>query len=191
MYVCRYHHCSGVIMSAMASQITCVSIVCSIVCSGADQRKHQSSASLAFVRGIHWSFPSQKASNAEYISIWWRHHRLPSFAATFLNCSFIIKILFSANIRYNKPISSNGSRRRAVNRHSSPSKLCSSQIFLVSMIFNNENVTLGVMPVRMIYTRTLDFYDCCSWKFMENTIRIGNSCNRNPQPIKSEGLKLN
>ena len=40
-------------MSAMASQITGVSIVCLIVCSGADQRKHHSSASLAFVAGIH------------------------------------------------------------------------------------------------------------------------------------------
>ena len=29
-------------------------IVCSTFCSGADQRKHQSSASLAFVRGIPW-----------------------------------------------------------------------------------------------------------------------------------------
>ena len=41
---------SDVIMGAMASQITGVSIVCLTVCSGADQRKHQSSASLAFVR---------------------------------------------------------------------------------------------------------------------------------------------
>ena len=40
-------------MGAMASQITNVSIVYLIVCSGADQRKHQSSASLAFVRAIH------------------------------------------------------------------------------------------------------------------------------------------
>ena len=40
-------------MRAMASQITGVSIVYLTVCSGADQRKHQSSASLAFVRGIH------------------------------------------------------------------------------------------------------------------------------------------
>ena len=40
-------------MSAMASQITGVSIDYSTVCSGANQRKHQSSASLAFVRGIH------------------------------------------------------------------------------------------------------------------------------------------
>ena len=40
-------------MGAMASQITSVSIVYSTVCPGIDQRKHQSSASLAFVRGIH------------------------------------------------------------------------------------------------------------------------------------------
>ena len=40
-------------MRAMASQITSLTIVCSIVYLGADQRKHQSSASLAFVRGIH------------------------------------------------------------------------------------------------------------------------------------------
>ena len=46
-------HYIGVIMSAMSSQITGVSIVCSTVCSGADQRKPQSPASLAFVRGIH------------------------------------------------------------------------------------------------------------------------------------------
>ena len=46
-------HYSDVIMRAMASQTTGVSIVCLSVCSDADPRKHQSSASLAFVRGIH------------------------------------------------------------------------------------------------------------------------------------------
>ena len=39
-------------MGAIKSQITGVSVVCSTVCSGADQRKHQRSAWLAFVRGI-------------------------------------------------------------------------------------------------------------------------------------------
>ena len=48
----KYHY-KDVIMRAMASQITSVSVVCAAVCSGADQRKHQSSASLAFVREIH------------------------------------------------------------------------------------------------------------------------------------------
>ena len=40
-------------MSAMASQITSLTIVYSTVYSGADQRKYQSPASLAFVRGNH------------------------------------------------------------------------------------------------------------------------------------------
>ena len=40
-------------MNLMASQITSLTIVYSTVYSGANQRKHQSSASLAFVRGIH------------------------------------------------------------------------------------------------------------------------------------------
>ena len=40
-------------MSAMASQITSLTIVYSTVYSGTDQRKHQNSASLVFVRGIH------------------------------------------------------------------------------------------------------------------------------------------
>ena len=40
-------------MGAKASQITSLTIVYSTVYSDADQRKHQSSASLAFVRGIH------------------------------------------------------------------------------------------------------------------------------------------
>ena len=51
-------HYRDVIMRAMASQITDVSIIYPIVCSGADQGKHQSSASLVHVRGIHrWSVP--------------------------------------------------------------------------------------------------------------------------------------
>ena len=40
-------------MGAMAAPITSLTIVCSIVYSGADQRKHHRSAPLAFVRGIH------------------------------------------------------------------------------------------------------------------------------------------
>ena len=47
------YHYTDVIMSLMVSQVTSLPIVYSPVCSGTDQRKHQSSASLAFVRGIH------------------------------------------------------------------------------------------------------------------------------------------
>ena len=46
-------HYSDVIMGRIASQITSLASVYSTVYSGEDQRKHQSSASLAFVRGIH------------------------------------------------------------------------------------------------------------------------------------------
>ena len=46
-------HYNDVTMTVMASQITSLTIVYSTVYSGVHQRKHQSSASLAFVRGIH------------------------------------------------------------------------------------------------------------------------------------------
>ena len=68
LYICHYRN---VIMGAMASQITSFTIVYSTVCSVTDQRKHQSSASLAFVRD---EFATQRASDAEKVSIWWRHH---------------------------------------------------------------------------------------------------------------------
>ena len=48
-------HYSDVMMGGMASQITSLTIVYPAVYSVTDQRKHQSSASLAFVQGIHWS----------------------------------------------------------------------------------------------------------------------------------------
>ena len=48
-----HHHYADVIMGAIASQITSLTIVCLNVYLNADQRKQHSSASLAFVRGIH------------------------------------------------------------------------------------------------------------------------------------------
>ena len=68
-------------MGPMASHITSLMIVYSAVYSGKDQRKHQSSVSLAFVLGIHlWpaEFPAQMAINAENVSIGWRHHVNPN-----------------------------------------------------------------------------------------------------------------
>ena len=52
-HVLGFSHYNDVIMSALASQITSRTIVYSNFYSGADERKHQSSASLAFVREIH------------------------------------------------------------------------------------------------------------------------------------------
>ena len=56
-------------MTTMASQITSFTVVYSIVYSGVDQRKHQRSASLAFVREFTGTgeFPAQRASNAENV----------------------------------------------------------------------------------------------------------------------------
>ena len=59
-------------MGATVSQITSLMIVNSTVHSGADQRKHQSSASLAICAGnspATGEFPAQMASNAENVSI--------------------------------------------------------------------------------------------------------------------------
>ena len=50
---CTKQHYDDVKMGTMASQLASLTIIYSIVYSGTDQRKHQSSASLAFVQGIH------------------------------------------------------------------------------------------------------------------------------------------
>ena len=47
-------HYDDVIMGAISSRITSLTIVSSTVYLDLDQTKHQSSVSLAFVRGIHW-----------------------------------------------------------------------------------------------------------------------------------------
>ena len=71
-----FHHYSEVIISEMASPITSVWIIYSTIYLGADQGKHQSSASLALVRGIHqWLVNSPgRASNMENVFISWHHY---------------------------------------------------------------------------------------------------------------------
>ena len=86
-------HCNDVIMGPIASQITSLMIVYSIVYSDADQRKHQSSSSLAFVRGIHRG-PVDKFPN---ISIWWRHHDNP-FQFSGCYAQFNQQILFMLDL---------------------------------------------------------------------------------------------
>ena len=77
---CSSPHYGDLIMNRMASQITSLTTVYSTIWSDADQRKNQSSASLAFVQGIQpgtGEFPAQMASIAENAYIWWRHHEYP------------------------------------------------------------------------------------------------------------------
>ena len=64
-------------MRAMTSQITGVLVVCSTVCSGADKKNHQSSASLAFARGIHL-FPFDD------VIMWKRFHGMTSSRLTYV-----------------------------------------------------------------------------------------------------------
>ena len=61
-------HYDDVILSAIVSQITSLAIVYSTVHSGTDEIKHQSSASLAFVRGIRrWPVSSNFMTSS------WQH----------------------------------------------------------------------------------------------------------------------
>ena len=73
---CREHY-DDVIMGAIASQITSPAIVYSTVYSDADQRKHQSSVwhwpLCGEFTGDRWILRTM-ASNAENVSISWRHH---------------------------------------------------------------------------------------------------------------------
>ena len=62
--------CNDVIMRDMVTQITSLAIVYSTVYSGAAQRKHQISASLAFVRGIHRRYRFMHFP----LTLQWRHN---------------------------------------------------------------------------------------------------------------------
>ena len=64
-------------MSATASQITDVSIVCTLVCSGADQTSRLRVTGLCEGNSsVTGEFPAQRPSNAESVSIRWRDHEV-------------------------------------------------------------------------------------------------------------------
>ena len=79
------------VRSAMASQITWVSIVCLTVFVGADQRKHQSSTSLTFMRGTHrWPLDSpHKGRVTQKMCVW--------FLWTLLRLLFWYHLKFQVN----------------------------------------------------------------------------------------------
>ena len=86
------YHYNDVIMGAMTSQITSLTIVYSIVYSGANQRKHQSSESLAFVRGIQrWQMnsPHKWPVTCQNVSIWWRHHASMDFLLNAIDVGWV------------------------------------------------------------------------------------------------------
>ena len=74
---CTTYHYNDVIMSAMASQITSLTIVYSTVCSKGRSKKTSKLRVIGLCVGNSpeaGEFPAQRASNAENIFIWWRHH---------------------------------------------------------------------------------------------------------------------
>ena len=101
-------------MGAIASQITSLTIVCSTVYSGADQREHQSSPSLAFVRRIHrwpvnsphkWPvkrkmFPFDdvivRCHNLKWYHFEWKHPKYPCI------CILLLEFVQTATNRQRK-----------------------------------------------------------------------------------------
>ena len=74
-----FTHHGDVILGERASQITSLTIVYSTVNSDADQRKHKKLGVTGLCAGNSpgtGDFPAQMASNAENVSIWWRHRMI-------------------------------------------------------------------------------------------------------------------
>ena len=73
------YHYNDVIMTALASQITSLTIVYSTVYSRRRSKKTSKLRVTGLCSGnspVTGDFPAQRASNAENVSIWWRHHVL-------------------------------------------------------------------------------------------------------------------
>ena len=71
------YHYSDVIMITMASQITSLMVVYSTAYSDVDKKKTSKLRVTDLGAGNSpgtGKFPAQMASNAENVSIWWRHH---------------------------------------------------------------------------------------------------------------------
>ena len=77
------HHYCDVVMGVIASQITSLAIVYSTVYSDSRSKKTSKlrvTGLCAWNSPVTDEFPAQMASNAENVSIWWRHHVLANFS---------------------------------------------------------------------------------------------------------------
>ena len=126
LYYCSSSlHYDDVIMGIIASQITSLTIVNSTVYSGADQSKHQNSASLAFVWGIHrgplnfphkWPATRKMFPFDDVIMVWclininpsspWAHKQCPMTIKIFQwqfihsNCRTRFKVKYVSSVTY-------------------------------------------------------------------------------------------
>ena len=103
LFLAFFFHYNDVIMSPMASQITSLTIVYSTIYSGADQRKHQSSAPLSFVGGnspMTGEFPhkgpvTRKMFPFDDVIMWW--FTLIPFASWFLLPALLLNYALSCS----------------------------------------------------------------------------------------------
>ena len=93
-------------MGTMASQITSLTIVYSTIYS--DEIKENIKASKLRVTGlcagnspVTGEFPAQMASNAENVSIWWRHHDMASWCNGTVHYHRVTHILEEMNCFHN------------------------------------------------------------------------------------------
>ena len=115
-------HYNDVIMSVMASQITSLTIVYSTVYSKRRTKKTSKLRTIGLCEGnspvtgefegnspVTGEFPAQRASNAENVSIWWRHHEWPPgniphhYQLNYMShqCTFSVKsVIFCKVVRY-------------------------------------------------------------------------------------------
>ena len=76
-YLCPHFNRSDVFMSAMASQITSLTIIYSTIYSRRRSKKTSKLRVTGLCEGsspVTGEFLAQRASNAESVSMWWRHH---------------------------------------------------------------------------------------------------------------------
>ena len=105
-------HYFDVIMGTVASQISSLRIVYSTVYSDADQRKKSKLCVIGLCAGNSpgtGEFPAHMASNAENVSIWWRHHGMSHFLSEYvvLHCGKWTILIFWSEAVVNFSTNSN------------------------------------------------------------------------------------
>ena len=81
-------------MGAMASLITSLMSIYSIVYSGADQRNIKAPCHRTVCSPGTGKFPAQMASNAENVSIWWRHQAQTVYSINMHSCFLCFVLLW-------------------------------------------------------------------------------------------------
>ena len=119
----------------------------------ADQRKHQSSVSLAFMRGMdsgtspmNGEFPAQRASNVENVPIWCRHHGMKTI---WWNRSQDIKVILRQPNMKKVDLPWKGrSVSPLIDIHSSIKAIYKSVIDIMDIHNSNMNIYNSVMYIR-------------------------------------------